>query len=224
MILVSSLVSMRRMIGSFWCFDCIRMIFIVCSAEFIFSVKDIIMTIGFSQKNKDNSPNFFVSKIIASFFRPEFQKIFPVGFYSHLADDFEAKFGKPFDGYGRLSDYPAKIHTIRRDENNRWKVGNKIHFVINNRTKDRFQFAPVLSVKKIQKIEVKYLSITKEPIDLNPMVWIDGYLFFDAATGVDKGIELLARNDGFESVERFFDWFSDDFEGKIIHWTDFSYL
>src|SRR5699024_11014489 len=49
-----------------------------------------------------------------------------------------------------------KIHTIRHDGKNRWKTGNKIHMVINNRTKDRFQFAPVLECKSVQKIEIKY--------------------------------------------------------------------
>ena len=29
--------------------------------------------------------------------------------------------------------------------------------------------------------------------------------------------------DGFESLNQFFRWFSDDFYGQIIHWTDFRY-
>jgi hypothetical protein len=41
---------------------------------------------------------------------------------------------------------------------------------------------------------------------------------------LDKSeVELLARNDGFESVEDFFKWFDNDFEGWIIHWTDKKY-
>ena len=36
-------------------------------------------------------------------------------------------------------------------------------------------------------------------------------------------IELLAKHDGFNSMEDFFKWFDKDFKGKIIHWTDFRY-
>ena len=182
------------------------------------------MTLSFSQKNKDNSPNFFVSKIIASFYRPEFQKIFPVGFYSHLADDFEFKFGYLFDGYGRLSDFPPKIHTIREDRNNRWKVGNNIHFVINNRTKARFQFAPVLTVQRLQKISIRYEHNYMKRKFL-PNVYIEGSLFFNPHWNdiAWSDMKKLAKNEGFESVEKFFEWFSSDFTGKIIHWTNFSY-
>jgi len=30
-------------------------------------------------------------------------------------------------------------------------------------------------------------------------------------------------NDGFESLQDFFNWFNKPFRGKIIHWTDFKY-
>ena len=33
----------------------------------------------------------------------------------------------------------------------------------------------------------------------------------------------LAINDGFESLKHFFEYFNEDFEGKIIHWTDLKY-
>ena len=33
----------------------------------------------------------------------------------------------------------------------------------------------------------------------------------------------LMTNDGFDSPEDFFEWFDEDFEGKIIHWTHFKY-
>ena len=53
-----------------------------------------------------------------------------------------------------------KKHTIRKDEKDRWKVGNDIHFVINNRTKNRFQFAPITKVKSIQIIKIKLLNLS----------------------------------------------------------------
>ena len=36
-------------------------------------------------------------------------------------------------------------------------------------------------------------------------------------------MEKLAYNDGFESVEAFFNYFCKDFKGKIIHWTNLRY-
>lgn len=33
----------------------------------------------------------------------------------------------------------------------------------------------------------------------------------------------LAHNDGFDLLYQFIEWFNKDFEGKIIHWTNFKY-
>jgi hypothetical protein len=35
--------------------------------------------------------------------------------------------------------------------------------------------------------------------------------------------EVIARKDGFDTLEDFLDWFSEDFTGKLIHWTDLKY-
>lgn len=110
-----------------------------------------------------------------------------------------------------------KIHTIRQDIKNKWKPGNKIHFVINNRTKNRYQFAPTIVCTSTQQIIIKYFYNGKtEQFDL-PTVLIDGK--------EKKGKQLLelANNDGFDTVEDFFAYFKTDFTGKIIHWTNFKY-
>jgi len=39
----------------------------------------------------------------------------------------------------------------------------------------------------------------------------------------DLSIELLAKNDGFESVEDFWKWFNVEKTFRCIHWTDFKY-
>lgn len=115
---------------------------------------------------------------------------------------------------GLFDIYPKK-HTIRADNANRWKEGNLIHPVINNRTPQRFQFAPTFKCTGVQKIEIG------NPFPKNPNytgnVWVDGRKL--------NSIEMhdLAINDGFDSVEHFFQWFSEDFTGKIIHWTDLRY-
>lgn len=73
--------------------------------------------------------------------------------------------------------FTPKVHTIRKDSKDRWKVGSKIHFVINNRTKDRFQFAPVLEVTRIQDIDIKYLNTgPRRKVEVR----IDGDLFGNA--------------------------------------------
>ncbi|HQU51435.1 MAG TPA: hypothetical protein PK643_00405 [Saprospiraceae bacterium] len=119
-----------------------------------------------------------------------------------------------------------KPHTIRADKSNRWKPGNKIHFVINNRTKDRFQFAPVVECKSVQKIVITHGF---NGFRYESQVWIDSHLFAEYGCSRkdinwnEKGLLKLAQNDGFDSIDAFFDYFDKDFIGKIIHWTDLKY-
>ncbi|WP_420582060.1 hypothetical protein [Reichenbachiella sp.] len=120
--------------------------------------------------------------------------------------------------YPDLDTPNEKTHTIREDPKNRWKVGSKIHFLIGNQTPKRFQFAPVLEVKAIQEIYIRYhwgLHLKVNGKDLT-----------------SSKQELLARQDGFENLDHMLDWFfpgrnNEDYDktftGKIIHWTDFKY-
>lgn len=101
-----------------------------------------------------------------------------------------------------------KDHTIRMDKSNRWKADNDIHFVVNNRTKNYFRFAPIIKCKSVQKIEI------------NAKAWsvkIDHHRILPGT------LHRLAINDGFDSVESFFDYFNKDFTGNIIHWTNLKY-
>lgn len=104
----------------------------------------------------------------------------------------------------------AKKHTIRKDTSNRWKAGNDIHFSINVRTKNQFQFAPVVKCVSVQKIEIEYENI-------GVIVLVD-----DKPLTTKQVLEL-AINDGFNSIEEFFEYFNKDFTGKIIHWTNLKY-
>ncbi len=157
------------------------------------------MTLSFSKKWKDGTPTYFVDKIWEGII--DHKKVTP-----------------------RHTTVKSKIHTIREDKKKRWKVGNKIHFVINNRTPKRFQFAPVLLVKSIQEIEIKWHNTI---LSIAPIVWINGKVFFDGTNfgeyRNEKGMLILAQNDGFLDVQSFFNWFNEDFAGKIIHWTDQKY-
>lgn len=127
-----------------------------------------------------------------------------------------------------------KYHTFRKDEQDRWKVGMKIHPVINNRTKDRFQFMPEMEVKGIQKIEIKYHGpVIKAANRDRVLIHIDdrfiGCASWDHVNQMyvdqnyNRNITKVALNDGFDSVEQFFAWFNEDWSGKIIHWTDLKY-
>jgi len=112
-----------------------------------------------------------------------------------------------------------KIHTIREDLKDRWKPGKLIHFEqwtekpYNSKC---YHFAPLIPCVSTQKIEIEY-------IQGKPVVVIDHSHFYNPIVNIDKGMLLLANNDGFETIEDFFKWFKSDYEGKIIHWTDCRY-
>lgn len=138
--------------------------------------------------------------------------------YSH-----HKKFNVGWAEPGMYKEFAAKIHTIRADRANRWRVGKLIHFVIKNRTPYRFQFAPVMPVLGIQEIEIRwagehvYINIDSRPYCTNNAIP-------SSEEGYQDRLMILARNDGFDSVEDFLEYFKDGFSGKIIHWTDFTYL
>lgn len=111
-----------------------------------------------------------------------------------------------------------KIHTIREDRNNRWKIGMKIQqWLFNPRhiKKHPHQFGEDVC-KRIQTIDIRYDEFMSQRI---PHIYIDGLKILDK-----KVIEQISVNDGFESSKSFFAWFNKDIEGwKIIHWTDKCY-
>lgn len=122
----------------------------------------------------------------------------------------------------KYDEVKPKIHTIREDKKDRWKAGNKIDFFINSRRPDMFRFCHTLKVISIQKVEIYYFPLTTPRINV-PVLKVDGKLLYDAA-GINKKEMLeFANNDGFESIEDFFNYFNEDFTGKIIHWTDKKY-
>jgi len=106
----------------------------------------------------------------------------------------------------------SKIHSIREDGTNRWKLGMLIHFATGIRSPNycNFKMGQCLST---QKIEFKYVMHD----DKIPVVLVDGVVLSTPE------VKLLARNDGFDSMEEFYGWFHSDFTGKIIHWTNFIY-
>jgi hypothetical protein len=108
----------------------------------------------------------------------------------------------------------TKIHTIREDQKNRWKVGMKIHMATGVRTKEYNQFA-IAKVTKIDSIAIAWhRHHTPEEVNQTVLVYINENRF----SWSSKTIQELVKNDGFNTMEEFFEWFNEDFTGKIIHW------
>lgn len=188
------------------------------------------MTLGFSTQIKDK-PTYFVEQINNSLIQNGIV-------YAIDIDKYERKYSERF-GFNLREIIEQKIHSIREDKHNRWHAGNHIHFVINNRTKNRFQFAPVIPCIETQKIQIFW----DEPQNYHKDLWqtpveiiIDGNhtlkpdigdILIDSVTKEilqgNKEAKLLAINDGFESLKDFLLYFNKDFTGKIIHWTDLKY-
>lgn len=116
-----------------------------------------------------------------------------------------------------------KIHTIREDKNNRWQIGDKIDFFINCRQPNMQRFAPVITVESVQNIEIIYVPFGDKKQDARPFVRVDGRLIYDVGQTLWSQMKEFAENDGFESVNDFFEYFNKDFTGKIIHWTNIKY-
>lgn len=100
-----------------------------------------------------------------------------------------------------------KIHTIREDKHERWKVGMKIHFWKGNPRNIKsnpYSFA--------EGVVTKIVSIKIDHRQLPPVIFVNGGAL------VPEEKELLARRDGFSGLKSFFTWFNSDFKGKIIYW------
>jgi hypothetical protein len=106
----------------------------------------------------------------------------------------------------------TKIHTFREDIPDRWKEGKKMHMATGIRSKRYNQFY-LSTCKSTQLIEIicpsDYMNET--------IVKVDG-----RELNQDE-LRQLAYNDGFDNLVDFWMWFTDGFNGKIIHWTDLRY-
>ncbi len=105
-----------------------------------------------------------------------------------------------------------KIHTLREDKTNRWKPDMSIQMATGVRTKKYNKFNDD-TCNSIQQIEIQRTSDFFE----DTIVKIDGRKL------IEDEVQQLAWNDGFSNLVEFYLWFSEGFEGKIIHWTDKRY-
>ena len=160
------------------------------------------MTLSFKTE-VEGVPTYFVEKVLKGI----------MGNSDPMDPNIKAAYEK---GHIDIASYACsmpKVHTIREDRSDRWRPGKKIHFVINNRSAHRLQFAPERRCISVQRIKInasmQFVSVEKKDGDwkiLSPFQ-----------------LRQLAVNDGFDNVKDFWKWFNNDFEGKRIHWTHLSY-
>jgi len=107
----------------------------------------------------------------------------------------------------------TKIHTIRADKANRWRVGMKIHFWKGNPrnpSKNPYPF-------ELEGEHIHLVQATQKILIEAPKIYIDGHLLCVTEA------HSLALNDGFDNLADFLAFFPSSFQGKIIHWTDYVY-
>ena len=103
---------------------------------------------------------YFVEKILTcirtrsdiQYDKPQKGGAYPVeNFIAHAYDGFLPKYDI---NRQVLATCKPKLHTMRTDENNRWKASNKIDFFINCRQKNMLRFAPTIKCVSTQSIEI----------------------------------------------------------------------
>lgn len=177
------------------------------------------MTLGFSQ-TANGEPTHFVEKI--------WEALLQKGIVVSAKEMAGIGMEVPELQNHVVGTHRPKLHTIRQDKKDRWHKSRLVHAVINNRTKDRFQFVPTFFCGGVQQIEIS------SPYGAASMqVKIDGEIFGEYHYGWDvqnneAGLLQLAHNDGFDDIESFHRYFEsvyDDgkYRGKIIHFTDLKY-
>ncbi|AKD55048.1 hypothetical protein [Spirosoma radiotolerans] len=127
--------------------------------------------------------------------------------------------GRP-TGFVEKINSGQKIHTLREDKNQRWRAGRHIEFATGVRTKQYSQFKND-TCKSTQRV---FMSMGQVRLEISID---DTYLY-------PPDIKELAINDGFDTVEDFYNWFvplvqEAEKDGKhglplrLIHWTDKRY-
>lgn len=111
-----------------------------------------------------------------------------------------------------------KIHTLREDKKDRWKVGKTIHFATGVRTKNYKEIRKGIVVST-QKVTMSYKH--------NNIILI----FVDGRELLPLEKSEFIFNDGFVNETEFFDWFypliksteENYLKLKLIHWTNHKY-
>lgn len=109
-----------------------------------------------------------------------------------------------------------KLHSIREDKHGRWRPGRPIHMWMGNPRNMNSKVKPyrfaLRQVVSVQKIEIRRRDdVTKS------VVRVDGRVL------EMEEVKALSWADGFTTFASFWDWFNEDFTGRIVHWTHTRY-
>lgn len=114
----------------------------------------------------------------------------------------------------------VKIHTIRADKGNRWKVGTKIHFWLGNPRNTRGKNKPhQFGTGICSRVETIRMDFDIPEDWQTDKVKIGNDIILKSK----EELNALAVNDGFENWEQMKLWFDNEdkmFIGKIIFWKD----
>lgn len=101
-----------------------------------------------------------------------------------------------------------KIHTLREDKKERYKVGQLIDHCTGVRTKN-FK---------------KHYQSTITRIDFAFIVPREKAIYINGTKLSQMEFWLFLQNDGFDSAEQFWAWFQEPKVYRLIQWTDFKYM
>jgi hypothetical protein len=109
----------------------------------------------------------------------------------------------------------TKAHTILEDSHNMWQKGVKIQFWLKNPRNTRGKEKPYqFGTGEVSRVESIRIDLENDDI----------YIGDDIVLKTVDELEVFAKNDGFDSYDDLFLWFSKygkEFNGKIIFWRDF---
>ncbi|TCN63702.1 hypothetical protein [Acetobacteroides hydrogenigenes] len=109
-----------------------------------------------------------------------------------------------------------KIHSIREDKHGRWKPGMLIHMWMGTPRNTRGKVKPYqFDTKRV--VSIQRIEIRRREDAMQSVVKVDGRVL-----DINE-LKALSWNDGFTTFADFWDWFREDFTGKIVHWTDKRY-
>lgn len=119
-----------------------------------------------------------------------------------------------------VEEQTPKLHTIRSGK--RWNPGMKIHYKIwtgkpyKSKTFNFFE-SECISVQDIE-ITHKKEDVASDGVAVLTKILVDGRSIHKLSE-----VEQLAKNDGFDNITDFLNYFREDFSGQIIHWTNLKY-
>jgi hypothetical protein len=109
-------------------------------------------------------------------------------------------------------DMQPQYHAIKTDKGKQWKKGTKIHFSQYGRSPDYLQITPVIPCIDVQELRVKW----NYKFDKNKVV---PTVEIDKKALSEEDLETFASCTGFKNSDRFFNYYTKPYRGKLIHWT-----